>query len=444
VLDKFFKLTERNTNFKTEMAAGVTTFMAMAYVLVVQPSSIIGFGPEQTFTDINGVVISRAALLFMTALVSGIITLFMGCYANLPFALSAGMGTNFMLGAMIQSKTISFGNSMSIILISGIIFVLLTLFGIRDIIVKAIPLNIKTSISVAIGFFITYLGFSNSGIGNFEDGINLGNFADPNVFLAIFGLILIAIMTLYQLPGALLIGIIAITIIGIPFGITRVPEQLFGVPEMSELSQLTLSFDFNNLLNGSTMVLIFIAFFGDFFSTLGTVLGVSEKANLLDENGNLPGIQRPFLVDAIGTVVGAFTGCTTITTFVESSAGVQAGGRTGLTSVSTAFMFFISILASPLFLMIPDAATAPALIFVGYSMISSMKNIDFNNFSESFGPFVMIIFTAFAGGIASGISAGILADVAIKTFTRSEKAEKAVHPLMYALCIPLMVYFVFN
>ncbi|AYW51396.1 NCS2 family permease [Tetragenococcus halophilus] len=418
--------------------------MAMAYVLVVQPSAIIGFGAEQTFIDVNGVVISRAALLFMTAIISGLITLLMGCYANLPFALSTGMGTNFMLGALIQSGTISFGNSMAIILISGTIFVLLTVLGMRDFIVKAIPVNIKTSISVAIGFFITYLGFSNSGIGNFKNGIELGNFSDPNVFLAVVGLIFIAVLTVYKVPGALLIGIIAITIIGIPFGVTQVPGQLFGVPNINEIGHLTFSFDFTGLLNGRTIVLIFIAFFGDFFSTLGTVLGVGEKAGLLDKNGNFPKIERPFLVDAVGTVVGAFTGCTTISTFVESSAGAQVGGRTGLTSVSTAVMFFISILAAPLFLMIPDAATSPALIFVGYSMISSITNIDFTNFTESFGPFVMVIFTAFTGGIASGISAGILADVAVKTFAKTEKAEKAVHPVMYALCIPLMIYFVFN
>lgn len=444
MLNNFFKIKERHTNVQTEIVAGLTTFMAMAYVLAVQPSAIIGFGVESNFVDINGVVISKAALLIMTALISGIVTLVMGLYANLPFALSTAMGTNFMLGALIQSGTISFGNAMAIILISGSIFIFLTVFGVRDFIVKAIPKNIKASISVAIGFFITYLGFSNAGIGSFEEGIGLGNFSDPNVFLAIVGLVLIAILTLYKVPGALLIGIIAITIIGIPFGVTQVPNQLFGVPAINEINHLTFSFDFDGLFNGRTLVLIFIAFFGDFFSTLGTVLGVSQKAGLLDDSGNLPEIKRPFLVDAIGTVVGAIAGCTTISTFVESSAGAQAGGKTGLTSVSTAVMFFVSILFSPLFLMIPDAATSPVLIFVGYSMISSITNIDFSDFSEAFGPFVMVVFTAFTGGIASGISAGILADVAVKTFTKTEKAEKAVHPVMYVLCIPLMCYFIFN
>lgn len=444
MLEKLFKVKERNSNVQTEMMAGLTTFMTMAYVLIVQPGAIMGFGPEQTFTDINGVVISRAALLIMTALISGLVTLLMAFYANLPFALSTGMGTNFMLGALVQSGRLSFGNIMAIVLISGFIFILLSLLGIREFIVKSIPTNIKTSISVAIGFFIAYLGFSNAGIGSFEDGIGLGNFSDPTVFLAIAGLLLIALLTVYKVPGALLIGIIVITLIGIPFGVTQVPDQLFGIPDAQSITNLTFSFDFNGLFNGSTIVLIFIAFFGDFFSTLGTVLGVGQKANLLDKNGNFPEIDRPFIVDAIGTLVGSITGCTTVTTFVESSAGVEAGGKTGLSSVATALLFFLSILIAPLFLMIPDAATSPALIFVGYSMISSITTIDFTNFKEAFGPFIMIVFTVFTGGIASGISAGILADVAVKTFTKTEETEAAVHPAMYILSIPLIIYFIFN
>lgn len=442
MLEKLFKLKEHKTNVRTEVLAGLTTFMTMAYVLVVQPGAIVGFGPELSFTDVNGVIITKAALLVMTAFVSALITLLMALYANVPFALSTGMGTNFMFGALIQSGSISFGNAMAITLFSGIIFVLLSTLGIRDFIVRAIPNNIKTSISVAIGFFIAYLGFSNSGIGNFENGITLGDFTQPAIFLAVAGLILIAGLTVYRVPGALLIGITLITLIGIPLGVTQVPGKLFGVPDFQSVKNITFAFDFNNLLNGSTLVLIFVAFFGDFFSTLGTVLGVAQKADLLDEDGNYPEIQRPFIVDAIGTCVGSATGCTTITTFVESSAGVEAGGRTGLTSLTTAAMFFMAILAAPLFLMIPDAATGPALIFVGYSMISTIGNIDFTDFIEAFGPFIMIVFTIFTGGIATGISAGILADVAIKTLARGE--HEKVHPAMYALSVPLIMYFIFQ
>lgn len=443
MLEKFFKLKENNTTIKTEIIAGITTFMTMAYVLVVQPGAIVGFGPEQFITDINGVVITKSALLIMTALVSGLVTLLMAFYANLPFALSTGMGTNFMLGILLQSGQLSFGNIMVIVLMSGIFFVLLSLLGIRDFIVRAIPANIKTSISVAIGFFIAYLGFKNSGIGNFQDGISLGDFTQPPVFLAVLGLILIAILTVYHVPGALLIGIILITIIGIPLGVTTMPNSFFATPDLGSIQNISFAFDFKNLLQASTFVLIFITFCGDFFSTLGTVLGVAQKSNLLDENGDYPGIKRPFLVDAIGTCVGAFTGCTTITTFVESSAGVEAGGRTGLTSLTSGLMFFLAILAAPLFLMIPDAATGPALIFVGYSMISSIGNIDFKNFVQAFGPFIMIAFTIFTGSIATGISAGILADVAVKTFAPATQEVK-VHPAMYILSIPLVLYFILN
>lgn len=443
MLEKLFKLKENRTNIKTEIVAGITTFMTMAYVLVVQPGAIVGFGPEQVLTDINGVVISKSALLVMTALISGLITLLMAFYANLPFALSTGMGTNFMLGALLQNGDLSFGNIMMIVLISGIIFVLLSILGIRDFIVRAIPANIKTSISVAIGFFIAYLGFKNAGIGNFQEGISMGDFTQPPIFLAIFGLILIAILTVYHVPGALLIGITVITILGIPLGVTQMPSNLFAVPDLGSIQNISFVFDFKNLLNASTMVLIFITFCGDFFSTLGTVLGVAQKADLLDESGNYPEIQRPFIVDAIGTCVGALTGCTTITTFVESSAGVEAGGRTGLSSFTSAIMFFFAILAAPLFLMIPDAATGPALIFVGYSMISSIGNIDFTNFIEAFGPFIMIVFTIFTGSIATGISAGILADIAVKTVAPTKEGEK-VHPAMYALGIPLVLYFTLN
>ena len=442
MIEKLFKLKENKTTVKTEIMAGITTFMTMAYVLVVQPGAIVGFGPSQVLTDINGAVISKSALLVMTALISGLVTLLMALYANLPFALSTGMGTNFMLGALLQNNSLSFGNVMVITLISGIIFVLLSVLGIRDFIVRAIPTNIKTSISVAIGFFIAYLGFKNSGIGNFQDGIALGDFTQPAIFLSVLGLILIASLTVYRVPGSLLIGIILITLAGIPLGVTQIPNSLFAVPEVSSIQTISFAFDFKNLITGGTLVLIFITFCGDFFSTLGTVLGVAQKANLLDEKGDYPEIQRPFIVDALGTCIGSFTGCTTITTFVESSAGVEAGGRTGLTSLTSSVLFFMAILAAPLFLMIPDAATGPALIFVGYSMISSIGNIDFTDFMQAFGPFIMIVFTIFTGSIATGISAGILADVAVKTVAPGKKEK--VHPAMYVLSVPLILYFIFN
>ena len=440
-MEKFFKLSQRGTDLRTEIMAGLTTFMTMAYVLAVQPSAIVGFGSEPTITDVNGVVISKQAILIMCALISGLITLLMGFYSNFPFALSTGMGTNFLLGSMIQSGELSFGGAMSIILISGIIFVILSIFGIRDLIVRMIPRNIKVAISASIGFFIAYLGFSNAGIGSYDGGIGMGDFTQPSVILALLGLLIIAVLTAYKVRGAILYGIVAITLLGIPFGVTVLPERVFEVPSFSTVGNICFNFDFKNILTGGSIVLIFVAFFGDFFSTLGTVLGVAGKAKMLDENGNLPGIEKPFLVDAIGTVVGACTGNTTITTFVESSSGVEVGGRTGLTAIVTGLLFLVATFFSPLFVIIPDAATAPALIFVGFLMISGIAEVDFSDFSEAFGPFVMIVFTAFCGSIAAGIAAGILAHVFIKLLTGK---FREIHPGMYVLCIPLVMYFIYG
>ena len=440
-MEKIFRLKDRNTDVRTEIIAGLTTFMTMAYVLAVQPSAIVGFGDAAYIVDCNGVVISKSAILIMCALISGLITLLMAFYANMPFALSTGMGTNFLLGALIQSGDMSFGSAMAITLVSGIIFVLLTVLGLRDLIVRMIPKNIKVAISASIGFFIAYLGFKNTGIGNFTDGIAMGDFTDPAVLLAIAGLLVISILTAYQVKGAILIGIVVITIAGIPLGITTLPEHFFAVPDAADLGNVFLNFDFSGLLTANAAVWIFVAFFGDFFSTLGTVLGVAGKAKMLDQDGNLPDIQKPFLVDAVGTCVGAACGCTTITTYVESSSGVEAGGRTGLTALTTGVMFLLTIFAAPLFIIIPDAATGPALIFVGFLMISGFAEIDFSNFTEAFGPFIMIMFGAYTANIAAGISSGILAHVAIKVATGK---HKEIHPGLYVLCIPLLLYFIFS
>jgi len=440
-MEKIFRLKDHNTDVRTEIIAGLTTFMTMAYVLAVQPSAIVGFGDAAYIVDCNGVVISKSAILIMCALISGLITLLMAFYANMPFALSTGMGTNFLLGALIQSGDMSFGSAMVITLVSGIIFVLLTVLGLRDLIVRMIPKNIKVAISASIGFFIAYLGFKNTGIGNFTDGIAMGDFTDPAVLLAIAGLLVISILTAYQVKGAILIGIVVITIAGIPLGITTLPEHFFAVPDAADLGNVFLNFDFSGLLTANAAVWIFVAFFGDFFSTLGTVLGVAGKAKMLDQDGNLPDIQKPFLVDAVGTCVGAACGCTTITTYVESSSGVEAGGRTGLTALTTGVMFLLTIFAAPLFIIIPDAATGPALIFVGFLMISGFAEIDFSNFTEAFGPFIMIMFGAYTANIAAGIGSGILAHVAIKVATGK---HKEIHPGLYVLCIPLLLYFIFS
>ncbi len=448
-LDKKFKISQRGGSIGLEFVAGLTTFATMSYVLAVQPAAIVGFGAD-SITDINGVVITKEAVMIMCSLVSGLITLLMGLYANFPFALSTGMGTNFLFGAMIQSQAISFAGAMTITLLTGILFVVLTACGVRDIIVKMIPKNLKIGIGVSIGFFIAYLGFNNSGIGSFVNGISMGNYGSPSVLLALFGLFLIAFLEARKVKGGILIGILAVTIAGLfvtqpnAEGVAVPITQLSGivsVPSFNDVSNIFLQFDPMSLISWAAVPLIFIVFCGDFFSTLGTVLGVAGRVNMLDKDGNLPGIEKPFMVDAIGTTVGAACGCTTITTYVESASGVEAGGRTGLSSTVVGTLFLIATLFSPLFVSIPNAATGPALIYIGFILIQSIKDLDFGEFTEFFGPLVMIAFTAFAGGIAVGISIGILSFVFIKVVTLK---FKDVHPGMYILSIPLIFYFIAN
>lgn len=265
----------------------------------------------------------------------------------------------------------------------------------------------------------------------------MGNFRDPAVLLAVGGLLLIGVLTAYDVKGSLLIAIVTITLIGIPLGVTQVPERIVSIPSLDTVGNIVMNFDFSQVLTAQGIILMFVAFFGDFFSTLGTVLGVGAKAGMLDKNDDLPGIDKPFMVDAIGTCVGSFAGCTTITTFVESSAGVEAGGKSGFTSVVTSILFILSAFLAPLFVIIPNAATGPALIFVGFLMIQGFKDIDFSNFENAFGPFVMIMFTIFTGSIASGLSSGILADIFIKVATGK---GKEVHLGMYLLAIPTLYF----
>ncbi len=437
----FFRLEERGSSVKREVLAGVTTFMTMAYVLAVQPAAICGFGPDPYITDINGLVISKSALLVMCALISGIITLFMGLYANLPLALSTAMGSNFILGGLVNSGAFSFGWAMALLLCSGTLFILVTVLGVRKMVVDLLPKNLKIAIPTAVGFFIAYLGFSNTGLAVFEDGLALGDFTQPSVLLALITMIIMGALTAYKVRGAILIGIIAGTIISIPMGVSTLPTSLFSLPDMGAVSNLVFSYDFRSLLADipGALVWIFILFTSDFFATFGALIAVGAQTNMLDEEGNFPNIEKPFLVDAVGTVVGSATGCTTISTFIESTIGVEAGGRTGLTAIVCGVLFLVCIFLSPLFLMIPTAVTGVALIFVGFSMLSGFTKLDFSDFKSCFGPFVMIMFGTFTGDIAAAICLGVLSDVLMKVITGD---AKKVHPVLYVLCIPLVLYFI--
>ena len=404
-MEKLFKLSQRGTDVKTEVIAGLTTFMTMAYVLAVQPAAICG--GDAAVVDVNGVVISKSAIMISCALVSGLITMLMAFYTNLPFALSTGMGSNFILGAMIQSQAISFGSAMLITLVSGIIFVALTVFGLRDLIVRVIPKNLKIAISASIGFFIAYLGFKNSGIGSFANGIALGDITAPAVLLSIGGLLLMIVLNALNVKGAILISILAITLIGIPCGVTHI-SGVAAVPDFSDLSNVMLNFDLSNVFTASGLILVFVCFFGDFFSTLGTVLA-------------------------------ALTGNTTVTTYVESTSGVEAGGRSGLTSLVTGVMFLLTVFLAPLFVAIPYCATGPALIYVGFLMLKGFVDIDFSSFDECIAPCVMLMFTAFTGSITNGLGAGIIVHVLVKLV---KGRAKDIHPIMYVLCALMVLYFI--
>ena len=378
-LDSYFKISERKSNVKTELGAGLATFMTMSYILIVHPTIMkaAGMPQDQVFT--------------VTALTSCIFTLLMGIYAKLPFALAPAMGSNaFLAFTLVGSGNITWQQGLAMNIISGIIFLLMSLFGFREVIVKFLPKSLKLGIGATVGIFLIELGFKNGSLMKIaNNSISIGDIKSPATLTALFGIGVTAVLVAKKVRCDMLLGIIAATVIGIPLGVTKLPSSIIALP--ASINDIAFKLDFSNIFSIEILPILFVFFVGDFFSTLGTLLGVSEKAGLLDENGDLPDIQKPFTVDALGTVVGAALGTTTITTFVESAAGVGAGGRTGLTSISTGILFFLSLFFSPLALMVPGAATAPALIIMGIIMLSGMKNIEYDDFTESFPVFFMIL-----------------------------------------------------
>lgn len=422
-MESFFNLKDRNTSIKTELTAGVATFMTMAYILAVQPSLMAAAG-----MDVGAVTVA-------TALISGIFSIFMGLYANLPFALAPAMGSNIVFAyTLVASGQATWQQGLGMTFISGCVFILLTILGLREVIVKSIPKNVKIAIGTAVGFFIVQIGFKNGGVMIIGDGsIGMASLKDPSVQLTFIGIIILVGLMAKNIKGAILIGIVITTLIGIPMGITKVPESLISFPP--SIAPIAFKLDIKGAAQLKYFPIMFAFFVGDFFSTLGTLLGVSAKAGLLDEEGNLPGIEKPFLVDSIGTVVGALSGLTVVTTYIESAAGVEEGGKTGLTAISTGICFLIALLFTPLAIMIPQEATAPALIMIGLMMIAGVKDIDFSDFTESFPAFATIVFTAYTSNLAIGISMGIIFYVVVKLFSGR---IKDLNWGTIILCIPLL------
>lgn len=427
MLEKIFKFQERNTNARIEITAGITTFMTMAYILVLQPMFMGAAG-----MDVGAVTV-------VTAILSAIFSIFMGIYTNLPFALAPAMGSNaFFAYTLVAGGIVNWETGLGMVFISGVVFILLTVLGLREVIVNLIPKNIKYAIGVAVGFYIVLLGFKNGGLMSLEGGsIAMGDVKSPGVLLTIIGLVIVVFLQARKVKGGVLVAIILTTIIGIPMGITNVPESLVTMPPSIE--PIAFKLDIMAALKWSFFPLMFTFFVGDFFSTLGTLLGVSAKANLLDEEGNLPSINKPFLVDAIATVVGALFGSTVVTTYIESAAGVEEGGRTGFTAVVAGICFALTMFITPIAGMIPSEATAPALILIGLLMITGVKNIEFNDFTEAFPAFATIVFTAFTSSISNGISIGIISYMVTKVMAGR---FKDLNWGIYILSIPLIAYFI--
>lgn len=420
-LEKRFHLSERKTDVRTELMAGLTTFMTMSYILVVNPNML-----SETGMDKGGVFTA-------TIIASVIAIILMGLYANLPFALAPGMGLNafFTYTVCMQMKQ-SWDFALTAVFLEGIVFIILSAFKVREAIFTAIPVSLKKAVSVGIGFFIALIGFTNAGIIVPGEGVilSLGDLLTPQVLVAFFGLFLMAVLMAKGVKGALLFGILGSTVLALILGVTKLPSNIFSLPP--SLKPVAFKLQFGNLLTFKMFSVMFTFLFVDLFDTVGTLTGVATKANLIDKDGNLPNVGKALLSDAVGTTIGALLGTSTVTTFVESASGVADGGRTGLTSLSTGFFFFISLFLFPLFAMVPSCATAPALIMVGLFMMSPIKEINFDDFTESVPAFLTIVMMPFAYSIAEGIAFGMMSYVLMKLMAGK---KKDVSPLMVILAI---------
>ena len=422
-MEKLFKLHERGTTVRKEVVAGITTFLAMAYILAVNPDMLgaTGMNPHGVFTA--------------TALSAAIATLVMAFAANLPVALAPGMGLNaFFTYTVVMGMGYSWQVALTAVFLEGIVFILLSFFNVREAIVKAIPNSLKKAVAVGIGLFIALIGLANAGVVASDLGTIIG-FAplQGSPLVAVIGLIITIVLYTLKVPGAILIAILITTVIGIPFGVTVVPENFNPVSLPS--SPIFFAFDFSSVFTLKFFTVFFIFFFVDIFDTVGTLVGVATQAKLTDKEGNIPNVKQAFLADAIGTVVGAALGTSTVTSFVESSAGVAAGGRTGLSSVVTAILFLLALFLTPLFLLIPSAATAPALIFVGYLMMKSVTGINFEDPVEGIPAFITILVMPFAYSIAEGIVWGVLAYVLLNVITGRIKKISVITWILFVIFI---------
>ena len=441
-MEKLFKLKEHNTTVKTEVMAGITTFLTMAYILAVNPNMLCASGMD------NGAVFTA------TALASALATFIMAFWANYPIALSAGMGLNAYFAytvclGQLQGIDDPWKIALAAVLVEGIIFIILSFFKLRETIVNAIPENLKYGITSGIGLFIAFVGLKGAGVVVSDDStlVALGNFGRPEVALCLIGILVIAVMNHYNVKGSILWGILITWVLGIIAQLTGwyVVDPDAGaaslIPSLSassfippSISSTFCKFDFAWIGShvSEFVVIVFSFLFVDMFDTIGTVIGVAEKADLLDEDGNLPRVGRVLMADAIGTVAGSMLGTSTVTSFVESSSGVAEGGKTGLTAMTTGILFLVALFLSPIFLAIPSFATAPALVIVGFFMASSIKKMEFDgDLADAVGGYLAFLMMPLTYSIANGIMFGVLAWFIIKVCTGQ---LKKIHPVMYIVC----------
>lgn len=426
-LEKQFQLSKYHTNMKTELIAGVTTFVTMAYVLVTVPNMLSSAG-----LDKHVMLTAMVLLIILTSVAMAIFT-------NRPFALAPGLGSVGIVTAMIQNDGISPEITAGVIFLSGILFILVTFLGLREAVVKVIPMSLKHAVSAGIGLFIALLGAKSCGLiiaNESKKSLAFGDLASPEVIVTVIGFIILLVMKVRNVAGGMILTILITTIVGIPFGVTKLPGSIISMP--ANIGTQFLNIDIAGALNFAYIPFLIALFVPDFFSTFGTVLGVGAKAGYLDKDGNLPGIDRCFKVDAIATSFGALFGMPSMTTYLESSAGVEAGGKTGLTVVATSACFALALFFAPVALMIPSAATAPVLIYIGIGMLSAMKNIKYDEITESIPAFVCVTFTIFANNIANGICAAIPTYFIMKI---ASGKIREISKVMYILVIVCLLYF---
>lgn len=455
-LDKIFHLKENHTDVKTEVMAGITTFMTMAYILAVNPNILSASGMD------------RGSIFTATALSAFIATCLMALLSNYPFVLAPGMGLNaYFTYTVVLGMGYTWQQALAAVFAEGIIFILLSLTNVREAIFNSIPMNLKHAVSVGIGLFIAFIGLQNAKIvvGNdstlvsifsFKSSVAEGTFSSQGitVLLALIGVLVTAILLAKNVKGGILWGILITWILGILCQLTHlyVPNADLGyyslLPDFSNgisvpsMMPTFMKMDFSIVFSLDFVVIMFAFLFVDMFDTLGTLIGVASKADMLDKDGKLPRIKGALLSDAVGTTVGAMCGTSTVTTFVESASGVAEGGRTGLTSLVAAVLFGLSLLLSPIFLAIPSFATAPALIVVGYLMLTSVTKIDFNDMTEAIPCFIAIIAMPFMYSISEGISMGVISYVVINVITGKAK-EKKISLLMYILAVLFVLKYIF-